>query len=352
LYAVEALSLRLVQLPRSILWMRRSRLFSFAVGLVLALTGGTVDAAPIEAAGESASEEKDARSKALHAARVAALSSAIEQLDHAVDPEAQKEVMSKVELWTSSYRVLERSNEGGQLRLRVEFAINLPRLSKRLAVRSAPTRRGFEIRGIEASPSCPDSLGEASTLREALLLAGVPLFDGGDALSLSFDCTSLGRVPATFVHGGRVVLEARLADGRATRNEAIAFGATPDESMRAARDEALTLAAAALDHASSGRVTLRVHNVGDGARVRRLLAALRDGVRGVDAARLRAIEAGGVVQLELEVSASLATLESGIEALSFPDFNFALLPPAPNPAAGAGTAGELGASLVLELEIL
>jgi hypothetical protein len=273
-------------------------------------------------------------------------------MEHAVDPEALAKVRANLEVWTSSYRVVERSHVDGSLHLTVEFEIDLPRLSKRLAPGAAPPRQGYELELAERQETCPQNLPERGPMREALIGAGVPLFEGGERLALSFECTDLGRVPASFVHAGRVVLKAELHDGRALRVEAIAFGEDAEHAQLAARDQALARAGSQLQRASSGSSTLRVHGVGDGSRVRRLVQAIEGGVVGVRSVRVSAVEAGGVVRLELRGLVAPEELATRLERLEFPDFNFALLPPAPNPAVAPGAAPDLASSLVIDLEFL
>ncbi len=167
--AVFPLRLPLLCATRSITGMRLSRLSFLAVAAVSLLTPSTLLAAPIEAVGEAVVGEKDARSTALKRAREAAMQVALEQIENAVDETAAKQVMSKVELWTSSYRILERTEVDGQLRLQVEFQIDLPRLAKRLATQGAPLRRGYQVKAVELGESCPEQLGEPSELAEALI---------------------------------------------------------------------------------------------------------------------------------------------------------------------------------------
>lgn len=350
--AVEARPLRSAGRPVSIISMRFSRLHPIFAGLVLVLTGRSAQAAPIQGVGEATATEKSARDKALKGAREDAFGAAIERIEHSVDRKALKAAQANLAVWTSSYRVVERVSDGDTLRMRVEFEIDLPRLAKRLAPQTTPVRRGFELGPSVVGDECPSNLAGGSELREALFRAGVPVFEGGEALELTFDCKGLGRVPATFVHAARVVLTAQLAGGRTLRMEAVAFGEDLDHAMRAGRDQSLDRVGAQLEGASSGATMIRVHGVSDGSRVRRLVVAIREGVVGVDSVRVAAVEAGGIVQLELENSLSAEQLSVRLEALEFPDFNFALLAPPPNPVEGAAAGPDLTASLLIDLEIL
>jgi len=332
--------------------MRFSRLQPIFVGLVLVLTGRSAYAVPVQGVGQAAATEKSARDKALKGAREDALRAAVERIEHSIDRKALQAVQANLAVWTSSYRVVERVSGEDTLRLRVEFEIDLPRLAKRLATQTSRVRRGFELGPSVVSDDCPRNLTGDSELREALRRAGVPVFAGGEALELSFDCQGLGRVPATFVQAARVVLTAQLAGGTTLRTQAVAFGEDLDHAMRAGRDQALDRAGTQLERVSSGAMTLRVHGVADGSRVRRLVVAIRDGVVGVDSVRVAAVEAGGIVQLELHNSLSAEQLSARLEALEFPDFKFVLLPPPPNPVLGPGAGPDLAASLIIDLEIL
>ncbi len=107
----------------------------------------TAVAAPIEASASVPAQEgaaDRARDQAIAGARKAALEQAIAALDVARDEAAVKDVLARPEAWTAAYRVLEVSARDGQIEVRIEVEIDIPRLRKRVATPAAGGSRGAQ----------------------------------------------------------------------------------------------------------------------------------------------------------------------------------------------------------------
>lgn len=294
------------------------------VGLTLGLATWIVPAAakalPFE--GEAAVESADAkgRAKALAAARLAALEAAVARVEVAVDGKALAQLRANADAWTSSYRVL-ASGEGEGGSLRVEVEIDLPRLTKRLAVRTAGPGVGFRVTDWQAGESC----GGADALRgageEPLRAAGVLSDAATRELRVKADCNILGTVPASRLIAARAAVELGTSGGRRHRSEGFGFGGDEGEATRAAQADAMRQLAPRLREEAAGSVVLRILEVGDGSRVRRLESAIREGVLGVVDVGVSAVEVGGVVRVAVRGVEDPGLLAERLRQLSFPDFS-------------------------------
>lgn len=299
------------------------------VGLVAAALTGLapipVSAAPFEgqAALESETPDAKARRKAVSEARAAAFDAAVESLEASVDKAALAQARASLDVWTSSYRVLEM----GAGRVRVEVEIDLPRLRKRLVPRPVKVARRVALAPVQIDPGCAAELGEPDAWVEGLRAAGLPLTDGADASAESIvatvSCSQLGPVLATHLQAARVVVQLR-GGGAELRHEAFGFAVDIDEASSSARDRALTHLAPAIADRFLAPTLVRVVGVGDGSRVRRIERAIKDGVVGADWVQVVGLEAGGVVQVGVRGAVDVDGLARGLAELQFPDFRISV----------------------------
>ncbi len=295
---------------------------ALGVGLGLFGFGARVEAAPIEAtAAASAEEQPDrARDRAIAAARKAALEQAIAAVEVPVDAEAVAAVLARADAWTAAYRVLEVRAEGPGVEVRIEVEVDLPRLRKRIAERSAaPGRAGFRWGSLTAS-GCPRI--DEPALRESLRGYGIVSADAPTQLTIAVTCSDRGAVSHTHVRAaavevvaqtqGEVQLEVRLTTQ--------GFAEELDAATQIALDRAVAELADELAVAARGDLELRVEQPWPAARVRSLSAALRDSVLGIDAVELTGIAADGAVVLRIGGSLDAHALGRSLQAASFPGF--------------------------------
>jgi hypothetical protein len=298
------------------------------VGLALALVGvsGTTQAAPIEASGQAsaaAGEADRARDRAISAARKAALEQAIASVDTPVDPEAVAQVLARADAWTAGYRVLEvRSSTGGEVEVRIEAEIDLPRLRKRVAQSTAGARAprsGFRWDSWTAS-GCP-KLADTAILAP-LRAYGIVSADADSSLTIAVTCTDRGAVSHTHVRAAAVELVAQTRGELVTevRVRSQGFAEELDAATQIALDRAVAELADSLSVAARGDLELIVERPWPAARVAALSVAMRDAVLGVDAVELAGIAADGSVILRVGGSLDAHALARSLAAASFPGF--------------------------------
>ncbi len=308
---------------------RRSwRLPLFAAGLLYLARPSAASATPVEGEAAIEGEGREARDKAIRAARHAAFDAAVAELGGSVDAAALDAARRSVDVWTSSYRVLEIRPDG----VRVEVDVDLARLAKRVSpsVQARPWR--VELGEVDVDAACDAGLAERAPWLEGLSAAGLPLEAkaeaGAQSLSLGAElrCRVLGPVMATHLVAARVELSLS-SQGRNYDAAGVGFAVDLPGALAAARNDALAKAAVELDAALAAPKILRVMVVEDGARVRRLERAIREGVVGARAVRVHGIEAGGVVQLAVDTELGLDALAQRLSALEFPDFSLSVTRP-------------------------
>ncbi|MEX1364942.1 MAG: hypothetical protein AB1Z98_17570 [Nannocystaceae bacterium] len=313
-----------------------------AIALAVALPFGAARAAPVRGAGQSkASETKTpslagARSRALRRARQAALQAALGQIDGPVDAVARKAVLASAEAWTGAYRVLSENARGDEVSIEVEVEIDLVRLTKRVRKRDgAGGAPRFRLGDVGAAEACGDAAALVDSVRAELQSLGAVTVDGsaeakgrgkakGDALDVALDCQVLGPVRHTYLQAARVRVVA-TADGRTVAEHVSGgFATTPSEAVAAGLRQGLGELAEVLGDRRRGRVRLRIRSPLPAARVRRLEAAMRNSVLGVDGVELVAIERG-LVELQVRGQLSAAALGRRLDELTVPGLSLSIV---------------------------
>lgn len=313
--------------------MRRQRRGAGSRGsVVLALAVGIsaiptmAAAAPIEASAGVPTQEgaaDRARDQAIAAARKAALEQAIAGLDVARDEAAVKDVLARPEAWTAAYRVLEVSAKAGQIEVRIEVEIDIPRLRKRVAAKTPGGSRagtnGFAFGKVAAS-GCA-ALDEAA-LREPLRAYGIISDTGAATLSLSITCTDRGAVTHTHMRAAAVeiVATSKGAVELEVRSDAQGFAEQLEAATQIALDRGIAELADELAVAARGDLELRVEQPWPAARVSVLERTLRESVIGVDVVELSGIAADGSVRLRVGGRLDAKQLAAAIGGLTFPGF--------------------------------
>jgi hypothetical protein len=282
-------------------------------------------AAPIEASAgvpAEAGAADRARDQAIAAARKAALEQAIAGLDVARDEAAVKDVLARPEAWTTAYRVLEVIERDGQIEVRIEVEIDIPRLRKRVAANGAGGSRG--ARGFKfgklAVNGCT-SLDEVA-LREPLRAYGIISDAGTATLSLSIACTDRGAVTHTHMRAAAVEI---VATSKGTielevRSSTQGFAEEIDAATQIALDRGIAELADELAVVARGDLELRVEQPWPAARVGVLERTLRESVIGVDVVELAGIAADGSVLLRVGGRLDAKQLGAALGGLTFPGF--------------------------------
>jgi hypothetical protein len=237
-------------------------------------------------------------------------------------------------VWTTAYRVLEEKREGEELRVRIEAEIALPRLTKRLGLPPPPRARGFTVSAVESGPGC--TLGKRAEILQPLEARGVVKESGGQRLALSLECKTLGPVQLTHLLAARVVVRAQT-DGGALEMRAHGFAENAEQALRAAAEEAVAKLADELAASVRADVQIVIRDPWPASKVRRLQAAIREGVLGVQSVKLGALRTGSAtggssktgseVAAVLDITGSIDadTLRQRLVKLDFPDFELASL---------------------------
>jgi hypothetical protein len=281
------------------------------------------EAAPIEASGSASAGEGNAdraRDEATAKARKAALEQAIASVEIPTDPAALAQVLARADAWTTAYRVLEVTSTPGQLEVRVEVEVDVPRLRKRIAVAAGGQRpSGFAFGDLRAS-GCT-GIDEAA-VTEPLRAYGI-LSDAGDAtLSLSITCKDRGAVANTHVRAAAVELTAKTRGAVELELSFTSqgFAEAIDVATRIALDRALGELADEFAVVARGELELYVEQPWPAARVASLERSLREAVIGVDAVELAGITADGTAILRVGGRIDAKQLGRALQDLSFPGF--------------------------------
>ncbi|EDM78257.1 hypothetical protein PPSIR1_08731 [Plesiocystis pacifica SIR-1] len=293
------------------------------VGLVSLAAPTRAQAAPVEASASVPHEPgatDGARDAAVDEARKLALEQALTTIREQVrvDEAAVAGILEHAQAWTAGYRILEVETAGQELRVRVEVEIDLPRLRKRVAVRSE-TVGGFRWGGASIE-GCAD-VGEAQ-LSDPLRAYGIVADASPSSLTLELRCADQGQVSHTRVRAVSVTIAAKTegdssfeiaVDGRGFSNLAA-------EAQAAALDQAIAELADALAVEARGELELRVEQPWPAPRLRVLEGRLREAVIGVDRVELAGIAADGTAILRIAGGVELEGLGRQLQGLSFPGF--------------------------------
>ena len=323
--------LRSVLVRRPTVWGRlASRLAAVTLAVVTVCAGGAAAAESVRGAAEAKTSEfkkgtvELARKRALRRARTAALSAALESLEGPIDRTARREVLKSGQGWTGAYRVLSetvtRSGDGDVVKIELEVDVDLARLAKRVAPRSAATVvPKFKFGTVREAPGCDSTL--AQRLQSELEAVGA--LGGEDSTPVVFGamCRDFGVVPHTFTSVGRVEIVGRVGREAVARGQATALGASSEGALAMALQEAIEEAASQLQQHRRGYVRIKVVTPLPSARIRRLERALRESVIGVRRVELSGLDRDGSVLLDVEGNLTPEALGRKLEALRLPGFS-------------------------------
>lgn len=299
-----------------------------AIALGLWLGAAPAEAAPVRGTGTATvSKSKStarARSQALQKARRAALQAALGQVSGSVDPKARKAVLGSAETWTGAYRIVSESHDGDEIRVEVEVEVDLVRLTKRVGRKGTPAP-AWALGAVAVGPACGDAQAVTEQVTAELSGLGLSASKGkGPALDVALECEVLGPVAHTYLHAARVSMVATV-DGRpVVQQSRPAFANTPPEAVAAGIGRVLLETTDQLITRGKGQVRLRVRAPMPSARVRRLEAAMRRSVLGVDEVELAGIERG-VVELRVRGTLDAKALARGLGSLSLPGFSLTVV---------------------------
>jgi hypothetical protein len=313
-------------------------ILAWAIAVGVAGAAAPAEAAPVRGTGQAKASEAKAsslaqtRDRALRRARRAALEAALQQVTGPVDPAARKAVLESADAWTGAYRVLSERSDGQDVDLEIEVEIDLVRLHKRVAKREDAGRPRWALGAVGSAEGCGDATALAELVRTELAAQGGvtaptdrPSKSGKEpALDVALDCQALGPVAHTFLHAARVRVTA-TAEGRAVAEASMpAFATTPAEAAMAGVARALSDVAGALTAQRSGRVRVHVQSPTPAVRIRRLEAAMRNSVLGVDEVEVGAVSQG---QVELHVRGGLSAkaLSLALGQLALPGFTLTVV---------------------------
>lgn len=324
----------------------RACLIAGAIALTVGVGAFEAAAAPVRATGQAkASDTKSpslgqTRDRALRRARRAALESALGQLAGPVDPAARKAVLETADAWTGAYRVLSEQSDGKDVSVELEVEIDLVRLQKRVTKREGGGGGpAWALGDVGSAEGCGEAAAVAESVRSELSAQGAVRAEAAagegegkakgkqgkaPALDVALDCLALGPVDHTYLHAVRVKATA-TADGRTIAEaSAPAFATTPAEALTAGIGRALTDVASALTQQGSGRVRLRVQSPMPAVRVRRLEAAMRNSMLGVDEVEVGAVSKG-MVELHVRGELSAKALSRALGQLALPGFSLTIV---------------------------
>lgn len=265
------------------------------------------------------------RARALRRARLAALTSALEQLDGPLDAEARRAVLREGTRWTGAYRILRERMEPEGVVIELEVDVDVARLAKFVAPARAPapSKVRFHVAEISAARGCDV---EATQLDDDLSALGVARAKAGtsESVRVTLSCEALGPVPNTLLQAVRIRAQMMAGERMLVDLDAPAFG-VDEQSARERGAGAVAEAVAAAIVAEPDGVLVRVERPHPASRVRRLQRAIADQVAGVRQAHIVGIEPDGSLQLRLEGRASAADVASRLRALSLPDFSITIV---------------------------
>ncbi|MEM9456316.1 MAG: hypothetical protein AAGF11_19190 [Myxococcota bacterium] len=291
---------------------------------------GVAWAAPVRGTGMAAASEAKSpsmtktRSRALRQARRSALKMALGQVSGSVDPKARKAVLGSAEAWTGSYRIVSETRQGQEVQIEVEVEIDLVRLTKRVTRKGAP-KPAFRLGDVTVGPACGEAEGVSGQVSTELSGSGAVALDGkGPPLDVVVECEVLGPVLHTYLRGAHVSVVATTQGQVVARRGGPAFAITPPEAVAAGIGQALLDTADDLVTRRTGIVRLRVRSPMPSARIRRLEAAMRNSVLGVDRVGVAAIERG-MVELHVRGTLDAKTLARRLRALSLPGFSLSVV---------------------------
>lgn len=306
----------------------RCRAIFGAIALWVTVGVGTAQAAPVRGTGTATvSKSKTmskARSRALHRARRSALQVALGQVSGSVDRKARKSVLDAAETWTGAYRIVSETHEGGEVRIEVEVEVDLVRLTKRVGRKGAPSP-AWGLGQVTVGPGCGEDPAVTQRVEAELSGQGLATADGkGPKLDVSLECEVLGPVTYTYLYAARVSMVATVAGQAVAQQTRPAFAQVPPEAVAAGIGQVLLDTSDQLATRGRGWIRLKIRSPMPSARVRRLEAAMRNSVLGVDGVEVVAIERG-VVELRVRGRLDAKALAGRLRRLSLPGFSLSVV---------------------------
>ena len=240
------------------------------------------------------------RKQALQRARQAALEAALAELE-GIDPRDRTRMLASSAVWTSAYRVLQRSDDGATATVEVEVEIDLPRIEKLLRGADEPAAGVILPRfGELQSDACGDEV--VAGVREQLLARGLVSVNSAapPVMNLRLRCEALGAVYQARAYGSRVTIEATIGGAVPFVGTALAFSEEPKAAELEALRRALGGLTEALVRARDTSIVLEIAAPWPAARVRRLQHAIGSSVVGVRSVSVGGITGSGAVVLRIE----------------------------------------------------
>ncbi|TPV92981.1 MAG: hypothetical protein B7733_22720 [Myxococcales bacterium FL481] len=263
-------------------------------------------------------------------ARRAALRAAISDL--ALERSAVAEqVLARPQPWTAAYRVLEQRVEAGQVLVRLEVDIDLPRLAKRLHPPPPGSQPAYRLGRIDGLERCPGV--DRQRVVEPLAAVGLVVREVGPAtappasdsreLALELSCRVLGKVAFTYLHAATVTARVTGPAGVMARHADTAFADDGDGAVAAAMHGALSDIAARLATRRNESLVVIVEEPWPAQNVRRFQTALAEAVLGVRQVTLDGLEQTGAVRLRVDGDLDARALVRQLRELQFPGFELA-----------------------------
>lgn len=299
--------------------VRIRTLLTWFTGSWLAFCPLLASAEPFEATGEAKQSKTSVspavlQRQAIRQALQNALQAALSRVPSRGDQDARRAILRAPTVWTGAYRVLNIAEERDRVRVNLEVDIDVERLAKRLAPRTAVGRESQATRYRVTSLDSDETCGERAQMTKAV--RNLPVFSERSATKdarIVLHC-STGAIRHTFTYGARV--EASLWVDESMIAQAVGDGLASEMSDATANavDTALKKLSGRLS-APPEPLKVRVESPLPSKRVRWLESAMVDDIRGVRSVSVVGIEPDGTVLLGVEGGVSAEALERGLRAL-------------------------------------
>lgn len=297
--------------------------------VVAALLGGAspVLAEPVVAQAEVGAADANApksgplQDRAILAARRAALVLALDEVPSTGEDASQRGViLSRYQLWTSSYRVLEVAPTAAGMRVQVEVEIDVPRLQKQLSLKKDDGQAVYAWGRAHVQGECSAPEMQEEAIQAALQDLGVLRADAPATLSMQLTCKSLG--PVSFTRFVAAKVEARVKFGdREERLSRSGFATEPERAQASAYAELFNGLVDRLAADSALELRIRVHEPWPASRLRHLERVLRESIPGVQSAQLLGVTGQGDAILSVKSSLSANRLGESLSQVRFPGFD-------------------------------
>lgn len=259
--------------------------------------------------------------RAILGARRAALVIALDSLGPKAEgePAARSAILSRYQLWTSSYRVLEVRPTAEGMQVQVEVEIDLPRLQKQLSLKKDDGQAVYAWGRAHVQEQCHAPEMQASAIKDAMQELGVLRDDAQATLSMQITCASLGPVSFTRFVAAKVEARVKFGDREAILSRS-GFAVDPVRAQASAYSELFNAVVDRLAADSALELRIRVQEPWPAARLRHLERVLRDSIPGVQSALLLAVNGQGDAILSVKSRLGAKALGESLSQVQFPGF--------------------------------